>query len=248
MAVSKTARKGSIPLPPANSMKNMIKKYLNIENFIVIISVILITILAIILSSIDTWLIWISTLLGILSSRFIIEGKWINYIFELLSYVVYIYICLKVLYYGEVILSCFIIVLHLISLLKWITNQDVNKVVKVNKIDKKELLIVIVIFLLIYLACVFLLYAIKSDLPILNAFSSVIYIMGAYFAIRRSSINFICIVLYELTFISLWFILFQKGEYSSFIFLIGAFVELYYNIIGIKKWKNIRREQEGNII
>lgn len=67
------------------------KKYITVQNVTLVLSVIAATVLAIIFSSIMTWLIYLSAVLGIMSSKTATEGKWTTFIFDILSYGIYIY-------------------------------------------------------------------------------------------------------------------------------------------------------------
>lgn len=95
------------------------KQALTFSNIILATTVILITVYAIIFSSAIMWVIWLSTLLGMLSSKTNTEGKWITFIFDILSYAIYIYVCIAEKYYGELILSVIIITIHMFSLFEW---------------------------------------------------------------------------------------------------------------------------------
>ncbi len=218
------------------------RKYLNFSNIFLAINVIIITSLAIVYSSLTTWIIWASSILGIMSSMFATKGKWASFVFDILSYGFYIYICLISIYYGELILSCIIIVLHILSLFEWRSHQK-DSVVLIRTIKKKEILLSSLISLVIVIAYAVGLHFLGSNYPLLNAFATVVYLLGNYFALRRSILQFVCWILYEIFFISLWILSAISGDLSGIIFLVGGVSEMVYGIIGIINWKKIQKAQ-----
>lgn len=218
------------------------KKYLTLSNLFLTLCCLITTVLAIIYSSLLTWLIWASSILGILSSKFATDGKWLTFVFDIISYGLYIYICIKEKYYGELILSVIIIIIHIFSLFEWKKNQQDN-VVKIKRLTKKELGLSLVVSSILLVLYIGILYLIKSDMPILNAIPTIIYLLGNYYCLRRSVLQFYCWIGYEVVFMSLWVISAINGELGSIIFLVGGFSEFIYSIIGIRNWNKIQKIQ-----
>ncbi len=200
-------------------------------------------VLAICYSSFMTWLIFASVILGIASSKFTAEGKWITFVFDILSYGVYIYICLIERYYGELALSVFVIIIHLISLFEWKKN-DKNNHVLIRKLGGREVslsLLISLIGLVIYSTILF--YA-GSEYPILNALSSVCYLVGNYYAFRRSSFQFFGYIGYEVVFVSLWILSAAGGNLGSLLFLVGGLSEMVFQVSGIFEWNKAVKYQK----
>ncbi len=219
-----------------------VKKFLTLQNVIFILSFLGSLIIAIIYSSALTWLIFLSSVFGILSSIFATKGKWLTYVFDILSYALYIYICIVNKYYGELILSVVIIVIHICALIEWKKNT-VEDVVLVNRIGTKEILISVSIGTVFTVIYGVILFFINSQYPILNAISTVVYLLGNYYAYRRSQLQFLGWILYDVFFIIIWGLTIINGDYGSIIFLIGGISELIYGVIGIFSWSKIEREQ-----
>ena len=198
---------------------------------------------AIMYSSFFTWLIAISTIFGMLSSKTATEGKWITFIFDAVSYALYMIMCGYERYYGEIILSCLIIIIQLFSLFEWKRNQ-INDRVLINKLSSKEIFISLCCSVGICSVYYVLLYYLKTELPAVNAISTVVYLLGNYYSFRRSVLQFYCWVGYEITFMSLWIVSATHGEMGSIIFLIGAVSELVYAIYGIFNWSEINKQQQ----
>src|SRR5574344_896340 len=223
------------------------KKLLTLSNCLFVLSIIVTTTLAIIYSSLITWIIWLSSILGILSSKTATEGKWLTFVFDIISYGLYIYVCIFELYYGELTLSIIIIIIHLFGLFQWKNNSDEDNVVIVKRLKTKEILISTIISLVIFVVYGYVLFLVGSKYPFLNAIPTIVYLLGNYFSIRRSILQFYCYILYEIFFIALWILVAVEGEFVSIIFLIGGICEFIYGIIGIVNWKKIQKEQQSQI-
>lgn len=218
------------------------KKYFTWFNIFLSISILVATALAIVFSSFMTWLVWASVVFGILTAVFSAKGKWICFVFDLLSYAFYIYICLVEKYYGELILSVIVIFISIISLFQWKNNQ-VDEVVKINKLKTKEVVLVGVVALVALVVYTVILHYMGSDMIILNVLPTIVYLLGYYLCARRSILQFYCYIAYEILFIVLWIITACRGEFESVIFLVGAISELVYLIIGVVNWKKLTKQQ-----
>lgn len=224
-------------------MRVFFKKYFTFDNVILIACLVVMTVLAIIFSSLMTWLIWLSTIFGMFSSRAAANGKWLTFVYDIISYGIYIYICLSEKYFGELTLSCVIIIIHIFSLIEWKNNQSSGKVI-IKTLTKKEMIITLSVASVTLVCYSLVLYFVGSTFPILNAIPTIIYLLGNYFALRRSVLQFYCWIGYEIGFIALWIIAAFNGEMGSTIFLVGGIAELIYGIVGIVNWKKIKNEQE----
>ena len=221
------------------------KKYLTVSNVLLLFSILFATALAIVFSSLMTWLVWASAIFGILTAVFSAKGKWICFVFDLLSYAFYIYICLVEKYYGELILSIIIIFISIISLFEWRNNQ-INEVVKINKLKNNEIVLAGTIGIVGLVVYIMILHFMGSDMSILNAVPTIAYLLGYYFCVRRSILQFCCYIAYEVLFIILWIITACRGEFESVIFLVGAISELFYLIIGYINWNKLTKQQAIN--
>ena len=222
-----------------------IKKYFNITNILLVVFVIISTTFAILYSSLLTWIIWISGITGILSACYGSKGKWICFVFDIISYGTYIYICLVERYYGELILAGIVIIIYTVSLFEWRRNNAGDHV-KINALSLKELLLTFSIGIISIVVYAVALYYMKSDLPILNAIPTVAFLLGTYFSFRRSPIQFCMYVMYELLFISLWIIAAVSGDTGGIIFVIEAIGELVFCSMGIYKWTKKLKQQNAS--
>ncbi len=214
----------------------------NVGNILFYVSLAFATIITIMLSSVNAWIVWASTILGILSSKMASSGKLTMFIFDIISYIFYISICLKANYFGELTLSVIIILINLFCLIEWSKNQKDNTVI-INKLNKSEISFSVFCTVLILIIYTILLYRINSDYVFLNALSTISYLLGSYFCYRRSVLQFYSWIFYEIVFIALWVISATTGNISNIIFLIGGISELIYDILGIYNWKKIVKKQ-----
>ena len=221
-----------------------IKKFFTFQNIFFLVSFVASLAIAIVFSSLMTWMIFLSSIFGILSSIFATKGKWLTYVFDILSYAVYIYICLVNKFYGELILSVVIIVIHVFALIEWKKNTE-EDFVTINNLKAKEIVISISISLVATAIYATILFFIKSEYPIMNACLTVVYLLGNYFAYRRSQLQFLGWILYDILFIVIWGLTAIGGDYGSIIFLIGGASELVYGAIGIFSWTKIEKQQQN---
>lgn len=223
------------------------KKYLTWSNLLLVVCLLVITAIAIVFSSLMTWIIWLSEVFGILTTFFSAKGKWICYIFDLASYALYIYVCLIERYYGEMILSFIVIIISIISLVKWKKNQ-LEDVVEVNWISNKEVAFSYVFGAIALVLYSVVLYFLNTSLPILNAIPTIFYLLGYYYGARRSMLQFYSFIAYEVGFVLIWTVTAINGQIDSLIFLIGGICEIIFLIIGVLNWRKIKRKQDLNKI
>lgn len=216
-------------------------------NVIFYISLIIATIITILLSSTNAWIVWVSTVLGVLSSKMASSGKLTMFLFDIVSYIFYISICLNANYFGELTLSIIIILINLFCLVEWSKNQKDNAVIisRLNKLETNFSLFCASILLIIYSV---ILYRFDSDFAFLNALSTISYLLGSYFCYRRSIWQFYSWIFYEIVFIVLWVISAINGDVSNIIFLIGGVSELIYDVLGIYNWKRlVKLQRRGDV-
>lgn len=226
-------------------MKNILfkkRRKFTIESLFFFFITIFCIVFTIIFSSFNTWMICLSALLGILASKSASEGNWTTFIFDILSYIIYIFTCIKYKYYGEMILSYIVIFCHLYGIFQWKNNQD-NNIVKINKIKKNEFIFFMLISLISLNIYFFILKYFNTSLALLNALSSIFFLMGNYCSYRRSVLQFVFWSFYEVCFITIWFFTITSLSPGGIIFLVDGICELVYNIIGIKKWRKLTLTQ-----
>jgi len=215
----------------------------DVSNTIFYFSVILSSLLFIICPSCEALIVWFSTILGVLSSKMASCGKWHMFVFDIISYVAYIYTCLNAVYFGEVVLSVVVIIINLFCLFEWKNHQKDNIII-INKINKAEINFAVFCALVVLFAYSGLLYMANTNFVLLNALATISYLLGSYFCCRRSILQFYSWIVYEIAFILLWLISAVNGRIENAMFLIGGTSELIFDVLGIINWKKYQKNQE----
>ena len=128
------------------------------------------------------------------------------------------------------------------GLFEWRKKRFENSVA-INHLSGNEIKFTMFVFGVLFVSYALILGQMHSALPILNAFSTITYFLGNYYAYRRSILQFYLWSLYELSFIMLWTFSAIRGDLSSAILLIGGVGEFVFDIIGIKNWKKVSNYQ-----
>ena len=192
------------------------------------------------------WLVFLSVACGIFTCLYGAEGKWYCFIFQITSYAIYIPFCLMTHYYGELATSIIVIIANTVTLFKWRRNTNATaKVVQVNALTVRELLIVLFAFIGAIIGWMFALRAIGTADPLLNAICTIATITGIYFGYRIHRFEFVCAFIYNLSMISLWLLAGLHGDIGLIIFAFGALVEIGFAIYGFIYWKQLYRKQHG---
>ena len=213
----------------------------DVSNFVFISTIVIATLITIIFNSTNSLVVLFSTICGVVATKMASNGKWQMFIFDILSNITYISICLSHKFYGEMILAYVIIFINFISLLEWRNNQQ-NGIVVVKKIKKVELVLSLTLGFVVMIGYAFAMKLMNSELPLLNSISTVLYILGSYFCFRRSTWQFYVWIGYELTYILIWLL---SGNISGLILLVGGISELIYDIIGVVNWKSYSSFQQS---
>lgn len=214
----------------------------NISNIILILSLIFLSSLCLLEKSINGLCIYISVLLGILSAKYGSNGKWLMFVFDILSYVLYTFVCIKERYLGELLLSYFIIIVNFFCIVEWRQNQECS-FVKINNITKRELFFCSIIAFLGFCIYFVILYSINCNMAFANALSSVMFLLSTYFCFRRSVMQYYFLIVYEICFISLWFFSIANVRIENIMFLIGGVTELCYCFKGLHNWHILGKKQ-----
>ena len=214
----------------------------NISNTIFYFSVILSSLLFVSFPSGEAFIVWFSTILGVLSSKMASYGKWHMFVFDIISYVAYIYTCLTAVYFGEVVLSLIVIVINLFCLFEWKNHQKDNIII-INSLNKREINFAVFCATILLFAYSGLLHMANTNFVILNALATISYLLGSYFCYRRSILQFYSWIVYEIAFITLWLISAINGNIENSMFLIGGTSELIFDVLGIMNWKKYQKSQ-----
>ena len=143
-------------------------------------------------------------------------------------------------------MACILIVFHIVILFQWKRHKE-KKTVIVNQLKTNETLSIGFVAMFALAIYYVVLYFLGTDMPFLNAVPTVIYLLGNYFAFRRSDLQFWCYLSYQVFAGALWIISACDGQLGSIIFLIGFISEFVYNLFGIVNWKKIKTSQRDPV-
>lgn len=220
------------------------KNKLDFSNILFIVGFIICLTITLLFLSWQSVIIFLSTILGMLASKGAKDGKWYTFLFDIFSYVFYIQICLNANYIGELILSFLIIFINCFCLKEWKNNSKDN-FVSVNTLKSSEIRFVLFVSFLTLIIYSLMLFIFKSELALLNAVSTIAFLLSNYFSYRRSVLQFYSLIVYELAYIALWWLSSVGGNISSLVLLVGGLSELILDFLAIYEWKKISNLQRS---
>lgn len=220
----------------------MIKK-LTFNKLLFLIVFIICLLITLIFPTLSSFVVFFSCIFGIIATNHAKNGKWQTFLFDIISCILYLPICIKEQYVGELILSIGIIFTNFLCIKEWKRNTH-NSFVDVYKINKTELKFISFLFMICFLIYLAILNKLKCEFAILNCVSTIFFILGNYFSYRRSILQFYSLIVYECAYILLWFLSATDGEPYGIILLLGGIVELIFDVIAIKKWNKISQLQK----
>lgn len=192
-----------------------------------------------------SWLVFVSVAAAVWSAFLYGEGKWYAFVFEIVSYGMYIYFCIVMLFYGELALSVIVIIVSVVSLIKWKKNTNDEKRVVAQRLSVKELLLVAAACVIGSLLLWWLFYVVDGGLPLLNGMGVMLLLAGMYLAYRISKWQFIPQIFYGLVLVALWVISAVQGAPLGFaLFAVGGVIDIVLYSLAFRKWHN-KAKAEG---
>jgi len=189
------------------------------------------------------WLIFLSVTFGLLVNAFSAEGRWICYIFSIISYAIYIPFCIVANVHGELAVSFLVIFANFITLFKWRKNTK-NKSVTINKLSFKENAICVCVAIVLTIALGFVFMAMETPFPFLNSICVVAIVIGFWFEYRISRSQFVSMVVNATAYLTLWLLhAIQGGDLGFLLFTIGGIATLGYSLYGLIRWGRLYKEQ-----
>lgn len=159
------------------------------------------------------------------------KGKYLCFLFGLISSALYLYICLKYKLYFDVIINAFYIIMSIYGWLNWKSNTDLGEL-KVSKIRPKTLLVwigggLVLNILLAEFATRFS----DASLPYLDAFTTIFAILGTYLVIKRKIENWLIWIVVD--FIASGMYYYKELYLTSLLFFAYTIVAIF----GYFNWK-----------
>ncbi len=196
-----------------------------------------------------TWIDFGYTLLYFWTALLLAKGKYACYIIGIISTFFYAYVSYSNSYYGEVIIAVLCTLpLMVIGLINWLRHQDDTKTVIIKEITKKELIVVLLSQVVMFLGYYYLLKIFNTNNLLVSTFSIVASIIATYLTARRSEYGFIGFIINDLILIVLWSIPIINGESNLIPVLLCPVLLLINDIYGVYNWKRIKNKQKISVL
>lgn len=136
--------------------------------------------------------------------------------------------------------------MYIVGIFSWIRhqNKETNSV-EVNKISKKEWVMVSVIFSIIFVGIYFLLKAFKTNELIISTISVLASLFASYLQIRRSRFSFSFYMINDIILMILWGIPVIKGSLILLPMLLDPTINFINDSYGFYNWRKIEKIQKG---
>lgn len=225
-------------------MKKFLKDWKWQELLLLTISALTITIIFI-LSKDKNIISYIVSILGITSVMMCSKGLFYAPVIDFVYYILYIIMSFQQKYYGEVFIFIFIMIpLSVSTLVVWFKNKNKDSsTVKINKISKREWIILFIVCLIIPLVFYYVLKILNTSQLIVSTLSIVTSVFASYLLLRRSSYYAIGYILNDIVLIILWSLTFNNGNLSNLPLVISLCVYLINDFYGLFRWKKQEKEQ-----
>lgn len=196
-----------------------------------------------------TWIDLGYTLLYFWTALLLAKGKYACYIIGIISTFFYAYVSYSNSYYGEVIIAMLCTLpLMVIGLINWLRHQDNTNTVIIKEITKKELIVVLLSQVVMFLGYYYLLKIFNTNNLLVSTFSIVASIIATYLTARRSEYGFIGFIINDLILIVLWSIPVINGESNLIPVLLCPVLLLINDIYGVYNWKRIKNKQKISVL
>ena len=189
-----------------------------------------------------------SSFLGIATALLSSKAKWYAYVVGIIQLVFY---CLASYFstnYGELLLSVVIVFpMYVYTLTTWKRNNDDKHNVVVNKLNVKEVTIVLLSQVALFFAYYFILKAFNTPLVIVATFSILTRTLAVYFMSRRSPLGYLSYITNDIISIVVWSIPLANGDLSYLPIIINFVLSLVNDINAIFRWRRLSKRQNENI-
>lgn len=223
----------------------LFKEWTRFEKILLIGSILIVSFTGIIFKS--DWLTTICSIVGIITALLLAKGKYLGQIFGLLIVILYSIVSFKNQFYGEVIIYLLIMLpMYIMGIMSWIKHQDKEtNSVEVNKITKKEWLIVALVSIICFAGIYLILKRFNTTQLFISSLSVLDSLFAIYLQIRRSKYSFYFYVINDLVLILLWGIPCVTGSVVLIPMLMNPIINLINDIYGIVNWRKLENLQGG---
>ena len=184
---------------------------------------------------------------GIITALLLAKGKNLGQVFGLLITILYSIVSYKNKYYGEVLIYALLMLpMYVIGIITWINhkNEKTNSV-EINSIEKKEWVIVSIVFALVFVGIYYLLKAFNTNELVVSTISVLASLFAVYLQVRRSKYSFSFYMVNDIILMFLWGIPVIRGSYILFPMLLNPIINFINDMYGFYNWKKTEKIQKN---
>ncbi len=186
------------------------------------------------------------SVVGVITAFLHAKGKNLGQVFGLLITALYSIVSFKNRYFGEVLIYLTIMLpMYILGIISWAKHKNIKtNSVEVNKVKRKEKIIVITLSSIIYIGIYHLLKFFNTSELIISTTSVIISMLAMYFQVRRSKHSFNFYLINDIILIMLWGIPVIKGNLLLFPMFINPIINFISDIYGIHNWQKLEKIQK----
>lgn len=136
--------------------------------------------------------------------------------------------------------------MYIIGIFSWIKHKNKETdFVEVNRISKKEWIIVAIIFSVIFVGIYYLLKSFNTNELIVSTISVLASLFACYLQIRRSRFSFGFYMINDIILMILWGIPVITGSLILLPMLLNPTINFINDSYGFYNWKKLEKKQKG---
>lgn len=224
-------------------IKNPFLDLTKFEKILLAVSLVVVT-ASFLLSPKKDYLTLVSSLIGVTALIFVAKGYVLGEILCIIFAFFYGIVSFYFKYYGEVITYlCMTAPMSIMATIEWIKNPyGETKEVKVKKINKKEIITMLILTVIVTTVFYFILKALNTASLVVSTFSITTSFLAVYLTYLRSSFYALAYGLNDVVLIVLWVIASIKD--ISYLPMVICFIMFLINdIYGFYNWERMRKRQ-----
>ena len=228
-------------------MKNPLNLFNKTERFLLISSVIVITV-SYLLSGSEGWLSWLVSIIGAISVIFVAKGYVFGQFLSIFFSFLYGVISLKYHYYGEMLTYwCMAMPVAIVAVVSWIKHpyKD-SKEVEVGDLNPKKISLLSLLTVVVTIAFYFILKALGTASLIVSTISVITSFAAAALSALRSPYYALAYTANDVVLIVLW-ILASVKDINSLPMVFCFVMFMADDIYGFCNWTRMRKQQRKQV-
>jgi len=226
-------------------MKNFLKSWNLFEKLFLLISL-LIIIICFFLGTDKNILSLVTSILGVITVIFGAKGLVWAPVVNLLYNIVYIILSYTQGFYGEVLIYIFMMTpINIAMIVSWLKNKskEDENIVEVNKLNKKEYILLFGFTLIVAVGFYFILKALNTTALFISTISLIDSFIATYLLYRRCSNYALSYIVNDIILIVLWLYAIRNNGIAYLPMVLSFLVFLVNDIYGLISWKKRERKQ-----